>query len=107
MSGVKIYTIKEAKQLKIGKINGHIIAKVIKKPQRISSVLNIIIEDQEKSQIQCCFFARNVDKYHPMLHIGAWYRFEDAVLQANNRQGGSLQLKINDYSNIVKHKTQT
>lgn len=49
-----------------------------------------MIEDEEKSQIQCCFFGRNVDKYHPILIVGGWYRFEDAVLQTNNRQGGAL-----------------
>ena len=39
-----------------------------------------------------------------MLQVGGWYRFEDPVLQMNNRQGNMVELKINQYSNIEKIK---
>lgn len=58
-----------------GKVSGTIIAKVIRKPDKVNSFLNIIIEDEQQSQIQCCFFGGNVEKYYSMLVFGGWYRF--------------------------------
>ncbi len=58
-----------------GKISGAIIAKVIRKPDKVNNFLNIIIEDDEREQIQCCCFGAVAQKYHPILKIGAWFRF--------------------------------
>jgi Trm5-related predicted tRNA methylase len=43
-----------------GLLQLRILGKVVKKPDRINSVMNIMIEDEEGEQIQCCFFTDTV-----------------------------------------------
>jgi hypothetical protein len=40
----------------VGKVEGAIIAKVIKRPNNVTSFLNIVIQDEEMETIQCCAF---------------------------------------------------
>lgn len=56
-------------------LNLRILARVVKKPDRINSVMNIMIEDEEGEQIQCCFFAEAVSKYRDLIQVGTWYYF--------------------------------
>lgn len=58
-----------------GKISGSIRAKVTKKPDKVNTVMNIVIEDDEHEQMQCCFFGESVEKYKNILTYGEWYRF--------------------------------
>jgi hypothetical protein len=53
-----------------GKISASILAKVVKRPDKINTVMNIRIEDEEKEEIQCCFFGESVAKYKDMLNQG-------------------------------------
>ena len=39
--------------------------------------------------------------------IGGWYRFEDPVLQLNNKMGNTLELKINSNSTVEKVKMES
>lgn len=52
----KYISLKEVKQMPAGKISATIHAKIVKKPDKINTVMNIRIEDEEKEDIQCCFF---------------------------------------------------
>jgi hypothetical protein len=70
-----VFRLKEVKQMPTGKISGAVVGRVIRKPDKVSTFLNIIIEDDEKEQIQCCFFGSTAQKYQPMLVWGVWYRF--------------------------------
>lgn len=54
----------------VGRITGTILAKIIKKPDKINTVMNIRIEDQEREEIQCCFFGEEVTKYRDFLQWG-------------------------------------
>ena len=56
VDAVPVYSIREVKKMPTGKVSGSIIAQVIKKPDKINKFMNIMIEDTEKDQIQCCFF---------------------------------------------------
>lgn len=97
-------TLREVKQMPAGKISGTILAKIVKKPDKINTVMNIRIEDEEKEEIQCCFFGEEATKYKDMLYWGEWYNFEDPMLQINNKFGSLLELKINRQSKITKEK---
>ena len=79
-----ILTIKEVLKMPTGKINGAIIAKVIKRPGKINTFLNIMVKDEEGTEIQCCFFSHEAEKYYPILEEKKWYRFENFMLQTNN-----------------------
>jgi hypothetical protein len=54
--------------------------------------------------MQCCFFGDSVEKYKDFLKCGEWYYFEDPILQVNNRFGNIMELKINNFSNVIKEK---
>ena len=47
ISSKRTISLKEVKQMPAGKITATILAKVTKKPVKINTVMNIVIEDEE------------------------------------------------------------
>lgn len=85
-----VFTLKKIKEMPTGKISGAVVARVVRRPDKVTNFMNIMVEDEEGEQIQCCFFQEVASKYQALIKVGAWYRFEDPVLQVNNRQNNSL-----------------
>lgn len=88
-----------------GKVSGAVVGKVISCPSKVNTVMNITIEDEEGSQIQCCFFHHVLD-FHKMIRVGFWYRFSDPMLQVNNfyKDQMKLELKITKFSSVEQYK---
>ena len=89
--------------MEIGKVTGTIRAKVLRKPDKFNTFMNIVIEDDAKDQIQCCFFGDKAHEYKNFLMVGGWYCFENPILQMNNRLN-IIELKITANSKITKEK---
>lgn len=68
-------SIAKVKTMACGRITAPIRAMVKRKPERVNSVMNIIIEDELGDQIQVCIFGNAVDKFKDMLAEGSWYKF--------------------------------
>ncbi len=62
-----------------GKISAIILARVIKKADKINKFMNIMLKDEQKQIIQCCFFGDTVNKYKHIIQQDEWYKFEDPM----------------------------
>ena len=88
----RFITVKEAKKMRVKKIKGSVLAKIVQIPSSCEKVMNILIEDEEDS-IQCCFFHPEAANYHSTLVVGKWYLFDSPILQFNPHNS-ELELKI-------------